>query len=1280
MVLLNQDQLLGTLIPDVYISKIILESSGETEKSREDNPHIDIDKKPIKIKNLLTGIKKFQRLSLDLSNKKDTSDKLIVTVELVLKEKFDNGLIGTWFKNEDFKKYIRLKIIQSTKPVLTEMSAQDKNVLLFASDSDFFTMKKSIKEETTNKLLLRFNSINREELKSNMSSGIESKILNVKDDIEGDKTSLTQHYTEVDENGNTITTFVFRAKFELKTRSPEHLTYFAFSYLDLKQISLDYGFKLNSRVFREPIGKIASDIVFESSSLVGESFVYVDESGAIWVGAIDEVNNGEFFGISKDGSRLPLRRVMVGNSKIQDFRNFDELEKINLDFSIIENELARAKIDNPRRDSLDIKMIDSLFSDFHLARDDVGNSRFFFSTNYRKMLETNAAYGKLFVNDATAKAAMEDSYIVSMKLLRRRVKGSPEAGSAADVTQLFDENQIDETVGLSGEKSFKTFVTKNDNSFSLREIPQLFVSGIDKVQDLSGVRHFTGVDKVMPSITDGYYVYGVEMEVKDSSYDFIQNRIVELKNAKLVLERYYNEGIKLESTQTIASNNNPHIDFPGETKVDQKSLIAGNFNPFLNRFTQRFINDQIKKYGLEDAAATPWGFAVRTYVNMLKLFSNDIENIPFNKLEKSLFYFTHPATGNPSGIAKLIKLMETLEAGLSSTIGGSSASGAIPAKFATKSISALGMKSDSSTRSIDISRKNKSTTKTFKIVKFFNNFFDSNVSKSVGYDFLNVEEHKDTFSGLKVLTGDEYGIRVEREINHFFIQENQIRPDINIKLKDQQYTKNDNIDSTSYSFLTPARIRFGTQHNIVRLVNSPTPLADKTQLALFEVNAKSYNTFVGASRKQSVDSKKSTSDKNFHSVANASYELLARANVEPIISINRKLVPLSNLILEKSIPRVPSTVDPIVEDNSVCDRSDKEGNNKADNNTNPTPIMIGLIQRLEAKNLNQKGLSKKGLSFSSNRRTTSGELQSIKMFDLASNDCLINKVVQGKKLHSAESFFQGESHNTTLTEAMAKLPNQIKSLYLARTSPQIVRRNAFKLNTDPMKDPAEKAEFRLNYQMINTVQVFNGYKVSVDGDFLLKYPIWIPLTLFLYNQSTNGALLCRLKPYENKVVGIVRDSSLELPHYDEYFILTPKVDAAGIQLPIAEKQPALNVVPTTLLARTSNITDAASRVGINSEINFAIAAGGTRLSDSAIRQSQQLGNINSIGNQIGNTRQLSTNPVVFDMTSENRMQHAVRTEYMSSAVVSNNTKGSNTSKGESGASFGTGAPRGGLFR
>jgi len=1278
MVLLNQDQLLGTLIPDVYISKIILESSGETEKSKEDNPHIDIGKKPIQVANPSTGFRNFQRLVSDLTNKNDTSDKLLVTVELVLKEKFDNGLVGTWFKNEDFKKYIRLKVIQSTKSTLTEMATRDKNVLFVVSKIDAFKMKKSIRDKTINDMAFSFKAINLDDLNNKLSSDIESKVLNVKDDIVGDKTNLTQHYTDVDENGNTIVTFVFRTKFELNSRSPEHLTYFAFSYLDLKQLALDYGFKLDSRIFREPIGKVVSDVVFENASLVGESFVYVDDSGAIWVGAIDEMANGKSFGITKDGSRLILHRIMVGNSKIQDFRNFDELEKLNLDFSIIENELARAKLDSPRKDLLNIKMVDSLFSDLHLARDDVGNSRFFFSINYRKTLETNAAYGKLFSNDVTAKAAMEDSYIVSMKMLRRRVKGSPEAGSSADVTQLFDENQIDETVGLSGEKSFKTFVTKNDNSFSLREIPQLFTSGVDKVQDLSGVRHFTGVDKIMPSITDGYYVYGVEVEVKDSSYDFIQNRIVELKNAKLVLERYYNEGIKIESTQTIVSNNNPHIDFPGETKIDQKSLIAGNFNPFLNRFTQRFINDQIKKYGLEDATATPWGFAVRTYMNMLKLFANDIENIPFNKLEKSLFYFTHPATGNPSGIAKLIKLMETLEVGLSSAIGGSSVSGAIPTKFATKSISALGMKSDSSTRSVDISRKNKSTTKTFKVVKFFNNFFDSNISKSIGYDFLNIEEHKDTFSGLKVLTGDEYGVRVEREINHFFVQENQTRPDINIKLKDQQYTSNDNVDSTSYSFLTPARIRFGLTHDIVRLGNSPTPLVDKTQLALFEVNAKSYNTFIGMSKKQSVDSKKSTSDKNFHSVANASYELLSRLNVEPIVSVNRKLVPLSSLVLERSIPRVPATVDPIVDDNSICDRSDKEGNNKADNNTNPTPIMIGLIQRLEAKNFNQKGLSKKGLSFSSNRRTASGEQQSIKMFDLASNDCLINKVIQGKKLHSAESFFQGESHNTNIMEAMTKLPNQIKSLYLARTSPQIVRKNAFKFDTDIMKDPAEKAEFRLNYQMINTVQVFSGYKISVDGNLLLKEPIWIPLTLFLYNQSTNGVLMCRLKPYENKVVGIVRDNSLELPHYDEYFILTPKRDAIGIGLSMTEKRPSLNVTLTNLLPLSGKVTDVANRGDIRNEIDFAIGANTVHLNEHIIKQSQQLGSVDQLRNQLGSTISLSTNPVVFDMTYENRAQSVVRTEYMSSAVVSDNA---NIVDGvESDVSFGRARAEGGILR
>jgi len=1272
MVLLNQNQLLGALVPDVYISKIILETVGGAQILREENPHIDLSKSPEKQIDPLTGKLVKPRLGASLFDKNaGTAEKLSVTVELILKEKLDNGLIGTWFKNEDFSKYLKLKVIQSTKPALTQAATNNKNLLLVMSkDSVVPISKRGLINGLSSvaRSLQIFDSKSLSNVRDAMDRSIQSRTLSVKDDIVGDKTNLTQHYSEVDSDGNTITSFVFRVCFEFTNQNPEHLSYFAFSYLDLFQLAKDFKLKLDSRLISEPFGKVVSDIVFENGEIIGQSFVYLDETGALWVGPIDETSTNGSFGITKDGTKIPITRTVVGNSKIQDFRDFKDIDRLVLDFSIVENEILNTKLVGPRRDALDIQAIESTFSDFQTARDEEGRARFFFSVNFRKLLSLNGIYGKLFSNPKTGPLAMLDSFILSMKIVRRRIKGSPEIGSVADASQLFESNQIDDVISISGERFYKGFFEKNTQISSIREIKDVFVQGIEGPQNLSDIRHFTGVDKSISDITDGYYVYGIEMEIVDPSYDFLRSKLGELHGARNELLKYFHNATKLESSKTLISNNNPHIDFPGEIKVDQTTTTPGNFNTILNRFTQKFINEQIAKYGTTDIAVTPWGTAVKVYIDMMKLFAQNSDSIPFDKFEKSLFYFVHPATGNPSGILKLLNLMDTLETSLSKAVGDSGTS-SVPSTTSGKPLSKLGMIQNVAPRMTKVMKKGKTSVKSFNVVKFFNNTpFNASVPKSIGYDFLDASDIQDQLNGLRVITGGQYAARVERENNHYFISSNDTKPDINIKFRDQQYTFGDSIDNTSFSYLTPAKIKFAEKFNVMRLGNSPTPIVDRAQMAHLDLSIKSFNTNLTPTRDKSYNSSKNTSNKATYEVSDDAFKMLAKLNVEPILEINKNRIPLVNIIQGRNSVRDSKIIDPIIDIHSNCDTNNKGDAPKVSVNLNPTPVLLDLIKKLDTHQISKTSSQTKGLSFSSNSKTIGGKPASVRMFDVASEDSLINKVIQDKKLSSAESFFQGKPHNTTFNFAMSSLPNQVKSLYLSRTSPTIVRKNVFSHPTDPLKTPELKTEFRLDYQMINTIQVFNGYQKSSDGELLLKNPIWMPLTLFAYNQATGGVMLCRMKSYENKVIGIVRDKSLDLPVYDEYFLLTPQVDAVGVELPKIIPTPVLTISPRIATPRIEvvGLPKSASLLENNLKIsqNFQkevkiftdvrVQSFATQMEsvDNLIKE----GGVNKITITIASNPSLSQAiPGGINMATENRNQMAVRTEYMSNNIVNNTT-------------------------
>jgi len=1250
MVFLSQEQILGEIVPDVLISKITLETATSPNKLNAIDPHLDLENKLQRIPDPFTGklvnvfsppnlagfktpfsrnpafLKKGQSTAIlqPLNRTEISADKLIVTVDLVLKEKLDQSLIGTWFKNQNFSKYIKLKVIQSTKSALTEEATKNKVLLILYDRVKILPLHQNFIRAGYSFLSNKLNLNEAQNIHDVLDSAITSKTLTVKDDIQGAASAIDK-YTEIDQDGNTIITFTFRCRFELSNLYPEHLSYFAFTYLDLIQLSKDYGMTIDQNLISEPFGKVVSDIVIDNSELVGQSFVYTQDDGAIWVGPIRETEEGNIFGLTKKNTLIPIHKIFVGNSKIQDFRHINDLERLVFDFNTIQDELLNSKLIGPRNDNLDIIVPENTFSNMYLSRDEDGNSRFFFSINFRSLLEANAAFGKIFKTDESARIVMQEASILSMKILRRRIKGSPEIGSMPDVSKLFDSNQIDELIAVSGEQNFKNFIEINSEglsnfrllnwlgSYSLREISHVHTD-ISEGLDLAGIRHFTGIDKTMSSVSDGYYVYGVEMEIEDPSYNFILKKVSQLRNVRHRLNNYLQEATQITGEKTLVRSPDSHLDPLGNTTIPQDEVMIGNFDPYLNRFTQKFIDTQRIKYGVgfQDSSSTPWGDAVHVYLDNLRFFSQDSDVLPFDQLEKSLLTFTHPASGNPSGIIELVKLISYLENSISKIIG------ITPVVFSSyltdpsSSPSKLGLQPNNSVQTTKVSYRSKTAIKSFKIIKFFNNIFNSNYNKNIGYDFLDISGSIDTHNGLKVISGEEYTDRVDRETNHYFVRVNGNKPDINLKFKDQIFTSNDSIDNTSFSYLTPAKIKFQEQFKITRIGHSPTPLLNKEQLSHLDFTIKSFNSnpFPSAPK---LPEGRSAVGKFTQGLMNDSINFFSKLNLEPILFHNDLRIPLTDVINIMPLPRVPPIVDPLVDDNSVCATGDKKDVATTAANTNPIPVLTELTKRLSSFPI--LGVSPSLSTQSTSRVNAFNERATISHFDIASRESKINNVLQNPDMVHSETFFQGAAHKTTLEEALAKLPNQVKSILLARTNPDIVRVNWFDKINDPLRTHEDQTEFRLSYRLINTIQVLRGYTKSADGLPLLGKPLWEPLTLQIYNDSIGDALLCRMRYYENSVIGIERDNTLELPPFHEFFLLKPKKAAVSIQSPLVVKDtpagPILKIIAPPQSLNAAGVSDIFTSQGsILPKVKESIA-------------------------------------------KENILQMAIRTEYMSNNIVNN---------------------------
>ena len=191
MSLLNRNSIIDSITPDVYISKIILENTNNSLSEQKDsNPHIDISLSTKKISDPLTGkLKNTRSTSMrsphEVINKTETNNKLIVTIELVLKQKSNNNILTTFLQNHNFSKYLRLKIIQSKAEILTKGISENKAIFSFLNKGAIPITKKVL-NNAINGMVSKLKIASKDNVYNIVDSMIEHRIFNVQNDIIGD--------------------------------------------------------------------------------------------------------------------------------------------------------------------------------------------------------------------------------------------------------------------------------------------------------------------------------------------------------------------------------------------------------------------------------------------------------------------------------------------------------------------------------------------------------------------------------------------------------------------------------------------------------------------------------------------------------------------------------------------------------------------------------------------------------------------------------------------------------------------------------------------------------------------------------------------------------------------------------------------------------------------------------------------------------------------------------------------------------------------------------------
>jgi len=1140
MALISQEALLGMLVPDIYIDGITLESSGVP--AIVDNPHIDD----------VREIESRQAFNDAMDNR-----TMRVTVDLSLKERLDNDLIGSWFREQEFHKYLKIKVIQTTHPGLISLFSYNQNMINFATEG---LREGNMSEDEVIRLLEVFGS--NEEAWATLFNPdmLQVSTLSVSADVIGDNSDLTQISSSIDENGVSIHDFTYRAVYNLSVLNPSELGIFAVSYLDLGAMKSDYDLEFNIGTLDSQNGKVVSEIVLKRGKVVSTASVFTTSAGEVWGGPIHQTGPRSYATDSEPSpTSVKLTRRTVPNDMVQDFRDVDEIMKYSLDISTVSKAidvLNDQKLLTNDRDFIDHKR--THYSDLWLSRDADGGSRFMFAFDMRSFLKHNSIYGNLLNRESPAirNQILENAKVREVTLLRRRVKDVKtlnKLGSIATGQILFDKAEPYESLILTATGPTGVLAERNNSKAVLREA-DLVVSNADSA---TGIYYYTGQDKTMSSVTDGLYQYGVRLDVEDGTTGFLRSITDELVRAREDIKLYLEYASRLGMTKFLQEISNPHIDHENERQVSVLES-SGHYDPLKNRFTQKFLTFVEEQY-VNPASPLyqrrPWIDATIVYTKALTIISQDAElamTVQKVNIADKISVFMSPTSGTPRGIMAVLNLYNHLISKYQSLTGDD---------YRERGRATMAPPS-ATTQSSVTSGQNRPGVILESENWFHSNFFDSNIKKTSGLDYLTdmrkslrketkhaqsmaMQEYKDLIfggaqqRGLKIVDGGYWTERINTETNKYFTD---LSPNLNISFGKDIYTDSDSVSNTSFGFLSPGYIVANNKAHSMSLDQ------DADYYVLVEAELLAQNAEQGPTQK---DGTSGTNQSESEKVYQSSMEnLFSGHNVTVAPTVARMPIPemfaglYGDSKLDLCANQQLQAVDPYPSWNL-----DADGNVVSIAETETE-------EPLGSSNSNYVDFFKKVSSIIINNDTKPGDMTadtekaSVSKFDLSSGHNVLGKLKEDGQLASSIAASNGRAGiEPTVANVVSSLPNHMKSLVLSRTNPAAVRFDWAGKGIDPFNDWLHSSKFNLNYQFIVSVERFDGFDFAElsDGEtreLSVRRERWVPLTEQFYVASSGQEILCRLTPYACHSLGIVKLPGIDAPVYDAYFMIVPPKRAA----------------------------------------------------------------------------------------------------------------------------------------
>jgi hypothetical protein len=1157
-----------------------LETTNKQPPKRE-NPHIEDES--------------------ETSNLESSSEpsQLKVTLDLNIKEIIGNDLIGRWFTEEKVRKYINVQVIESIDDVFSFAASSVPwsewvDTTKWNNENRFLNIlvKGWFGEDfNTRKYNSRASGGPSRQNYENMITRIQEKASTVIDvsyaqlgELGQNVESIGKQYSEVNEDGVSVVDIDFKVQFPsspadgqlILPENPKHLVYIVLARLDTRALVDDFGITLDDSSLTQQNGEVRIETVIDNFNVIGDTLVFKKVSdGKIWRGPINNRRNEQekptFYTYSTFGPNSEeLTVTRVPNNKLQDFRNMSEIEKLEVDFSVVQNEIRQLKKNNSvfKTDNIVDQRPNAFFSQIYMSRSRVGKPKFAFAFDKYNFVKSSSKFQKIYEiapdgdKFGSKKSILSFSKINKMKILRRRineVKTVNQLGNEVMGEVEFDSDFPYEIIASGKMGSSNQFITDNLEN-DVGGIRMLDIKLTNTQNSIEGVKFFSVEDRSMIDITDGLYQYGVEIEVRDGAVEYMNVALSLLRGEYERLLKYYNLSTNVGMTRYLFEIQDPHIDGDENRTLERAKEIkesSGGYNPTSNRFTKKFKKEARKQFS---SGSKPWNTSPNILMGVMEALTDiNVRYENTDDIKRQLKKMISPVNGSPKGISSLLSLMEKFIKKISYSIetSGSSA-GKRPNEQKLP---------QSDTEGTNLG---KNRDRMLKIQKWFTEEeFDSDTQKNYGYQYLDTnispyvrflegELQQTSEPGLRTISANKFLRRVERETSKYF---NSIDPNMNIQnsQKNISITDDDVTNNTSFGFLTPTFCTLGQDSIKLNTALEEGDISDElySLLEVKIINSNLRNAPTLIELNEGSDKLNPNALEYKQSILN--YFANYGVNVESVTS--QEKVPASDNF-KKFIPPVSSIdfqnfeLEP-VDDNDI-DKLIKEKEYKPGDDTiniNPNSLLLSIVRGpLRDGSLNSSSRKLK------TKNSPTVDLDSLDIFDIRKGNSIVNLVHKSRSL--CDSLAKSVGYPPRLAASVTPssqevkslikaLPNQIKSLLINSVESNNVREDLFSLDINPVINPQKASSFNMKYNLINKIEVLSGFQGT---DYMrVKNEIWTPLTFELWDTSRDSFLLCRMQPFESKPMGIKHSEGIKLPVEDIYFILATRPgDDAGSSEPEPE--------------------------------------------------------------------------------------------------------------------------------